>query len=160
MRKLHLLMAMVAAAGLLFSTGCATTGSEESNTTVMTEYAPLIYAVAYTGAVIHLRDNEQDRPVFRQVKESLNQLLASDTLDAFAVSRALASLPVKELQSDNAQLILSTAASLLVIYDDKALPPNTMSFLRLTAAEARVVCVKLRDALADALAATATTSGS
>lgn len=151
-KKLLSVLAGVCALGLfLFTSGCITPDANTTPEPVAVKYAPLLYSVTYTGTVIHLRDNEQDLAAFQQVKVGLDALLASEKIDAYAISRVLASLPVKELKGDNAQLILSATSSLLVAYQDQVLPPETKALMEFTASEVRVVASAIRDGLSDGI---------
>lgn len=150
-KLLALLGAAIILAGTSFTTGCSTGNSGTTPAPKAAKYAPLVQMAVYTGATVHLRDNEGDLPIFEQVKESLDALLFADKLDIYAVNRVLATLPVKELKGDNVQLIVTATTALIVAYQDDILPPDTKSTLEFAASEARVVISAIRDALADAI---------
>lgn len=153
-----LLISIAAVFALTTQTGCGTL--DPGDDPVTEKYRPLVYSITYAGSVITLRNSDEDvRTKFEQVNDSLSALLITEQIDAFAVARVLSTLPVKELQGDDAQLIISTGAALLVVYDDALLTPETKSTLEMTARELRVIAGAIRDGIRDALAATAGPQG-
>jgi hypothetical protein len=100
---------------LLSLTGCVTTpdGHNVPDVKLMCSVAQ---TAAYTGSSIYLLSHPQDRPKFELARNSLQALIAAGTFSAEDLTRALQSLPIKQLEGEKGILIVGTAVSLWDAY--------------------------------------------
>jgi hypothetical protein len=107
-------IAMVGLIGLLglIGLGCKTFSSGATTEEKIAKIGNLAEVAAYTGAAIHLTDNPQHRVVFEGVIATLDALASTNNFDPVAFSQALQQLPIKELKSDKAAILIGTATLL------------------------------------------------
>ncbi len=86
---------------------CATTPEGK-----ITQIHDLSYAAASLGTQVALRQNQAWRPQFETAFNSLNMLVETRTVTGALLRDILASLPVKELKSENAKLAIESATFL------------------------------------------------
>ncbi len=109
--KLKFHIALIATI-LIFTAGCAVL----KNPTTQQRVATAAKVAAYVGGTEYLRMHPETRPAFVIARDELKVLETSDTID-FAVLLAIVNqLPVKELKSPRATLIIGAATILLTDY--------------------------------------------
>lgn len=153
--KNAILMAMVCGLALCAGvTGCATTGSTESRPTDAQASAPANLdelkfwagTAASIGTAYALRHNPETRPYFETAVGALSQLIEAQNFSPVSFAQALSGLKIKELKSEEAQLLITTATIIFQRYGREVVVDR--------ASYVAVTMVTVRDAIRDALAAT------
>lgn len=108
---------------LCLFTGCAT------NRTQNQRVASAAKVAAYVGTYEFLRDNPGARPHFVVARDALLTIEQSDHVDLATLLAIINQLPVKELRSDRAVLIITSATILLSDYAG-ALPVEQLDELK------------------------------
>jgi hypothetical protein len=91
----------------LFLVSCATTQEEK-----LSQVRNLAYAAASIGTQEALLQNASWRPRFETAYANLNTLVTTKTVTGAFLREVLASLPVKELKSDQARIAIEGATML------------------------------------------------
>ncbi len=100
---------------LALLTGCASIGSNPAaDAQRIQRVSTIAELAAFTGTEYWLKDHPQDRPYFALSLAALDSLLKDRNYDPQALSEALASLPIKQLQGEQGTLIVSAAT---ILYD-------------------------------------------
>ncbi len=126
-----ILGALLIAAALCF-TGCQTAGNRDTAARVQTA-AKL---AAYVGTTEYLRARPETRPGFVLAVEALKQIETAETVDLPTLLAVVNKLPVKNLHSDRAQMIVTTATILLSDFAG-ALPLEKLNELKPVATSIR-----------------------
>lgn len=113
MKKLMTMVTLVA----LICAGCQTTDGGK-------DYTGLIKTASYAGTAIALREHPEWRGGFQTAQTELQFLASQESIDWSSVLIVVHRLPVKELQSQDAALII-TGASLLLSEYGKSISLNT-----------------------------------
>lgn len=100
-------LALLTLAGLLFA-GCATTPQDRMTTPVS-----VVKIATFNGTYLALRENPHLRDQFREVANQLRVLELQPHIDAVDVIQLIQTLPVKELQTDTAQVMIANASLLI-----------------------------------------------
>ena len=87
--------------------GCATTTQDK-----LSRVQNLSYAAASLGTQIALIQNPAYRPAFELAYSNLDMLVRTKEVTGAALRMVLASLPVKELKSDKARIMIEDATFL------------------------------------------------
>jgi hypothetical protein len=115
LRRFPLVFALVAfwcVAPVALHTGCALFSSSATTDQKARDVQNLAYAAASLGTQSALLQNASWRPQFVSAYESLNTLVNSKVITGALLRQVLASLPVKELKSPQARLIIESATTL------------------------------------------------
>jgi hypothetical protein len=108
---------LCALCGILVS-GCASIGSNPAaEAQRIQRLATVAELAAFSGSSYWLGGHPQDRPYFALSLAALDSLLKDRNYDPQALTAALSSLPVKQLQGDKGALIVSAAT---ILYDGYA----------------------------------------
>lgn len=91
---------------------------------------------AYVGTTEYLRVHPEQRPAFVLAEQALTQIETSPTVDLPTLLAVVNSLPVKELKSDRAQMIITSATLLLSDYAG-SLPLEQLNSLKPVATSIR-----------------------
>lgn len=118
--------------------GCATTPGGKK------DLAPLVKTAAYVGTTYALKAHPEYRPGFELALAQLETLEQSETIDFVTLLAIVNRLPVTELKSDEATLIVTSATLLLSEYGGGVLPVEQLE-------KARPIAVALRSGIALAL---------
>ncbi len=103
---------------LALLTGCASIGSNPAaDAQRIQRLSTVAELAAFTGTQYWLGGHPQDRPYFALSLAALDSLLKDRNYDPQALTAALSSLPVKQLQGDKGALIVSAAT---ILYDGYA----------------------------------------
>lgn len=102
-----ILLAGILAAAALLSTGCQTTASRSERVQTAAKLA------AYVGTTEYLRARPETRPGFILAVEALKQIESAETVDLVTLLAVVNKLPTKELRSDRAQMLITSATILL-----------------------------------------------
>jgi outer membrane PBP1 activator LpoA protein len=102
----HLVMISLLTASL---TGCALLNNPTSAQRVQSAAK----VASYVGTSEYLRTHPETRPAFEMARDSLWQLENSDTIDMALVLAIVNQLPIKELKSERATILI-TAATILI----------------------------------------------
>lgn len=109
--KNKLLWLTVAVLGIItwIATGCATFGGDNTLQRIQTGSK----LAAYVGSAEYLRSHPETRPAFVLARDQLIQIESSEHVDLALLLSIINRLPVKELKSDRAQILI-TAATLVL----------------------------------------------
>jgi hypothetical protein len=108
---------LCALCGILLS-GCASIGSNPAaDAQRIQRLSTIAELAAFTGSQYWLHDHPQDRQYFAVSLAALDSLLKDRNYDPQALTAALSSLPVRQLQGDKGALIVSAAT---ILYDGYA----------------------------------------
>lgn len=111
MNKRHFItIGLAATLGLL--TGCAVF----NNPTQLQRACTAAKVAAYVGCYEHLQQHPEARPAWTVARDALFQLEAAETVDLVTLVAVLNNLPVKELKSPRAQMVITAATILLTDY--------------------------------------------
>lgn len=109
--KKRLLTALFAAALIpMLFIGCATMPSGQR------DYTPAVRQAAFLGTHFALREHPEWRDEFETAANQLEVIAAAERLDFGLVIAIVGTLPVKELKSDDARIIITSAQLLLADY--------------------------------------------
>jgi hypothetical protein len=109
MKKLFPLM-LAAVLSISLFTGCATTPGGDR------DYTPAVKQAAYLGTFFVLREHPEWREKFEAAANQLEAIAAAERLDFSLVLAIVGTLPVTELKSDDAKIIITSAQLLLADY--------------------------------------------
>lgn len=109
---MQFLASLLILAVLLFAPGCAAL----KNPTTQQRVATACKVAAYVGGTEYLRTHPESRPAFVIARDELKVLENADTIDFTVLLAIVNQLPVKELKSERATLIISAATILLSDY--------------------------------------------
>lgn len=123
MKRISILSAFLGC--LLLFTACSTTGSAPDLTRIKTS-AKL---AAYVGSSEYLRARPETRPGFVLALEALKEIEAAPTVDLTMLLAVVNRLPTKDLRSERAQMLITSATILLSDFGG-ALPLERMAELR------------------------------
>jgi hypothetical protein len=102
----------------IFGSGCASVGSNPAaDAQRIQRLSTIAELAAFTGSQYWLHDHPQDRQYFAVSLAALDSLLKDRNYDPQALTAALSSLPVRQLQGDKGALIVSAAT---ILYDGYA----------------------------------------
>jgi uncharacterized protein YceK len=90
-------------------TGCQSTPTSR-------DYSPAIKTAAYVGTFYALKEHPEWRPSFELAAVELNTLASADQIDIATIMAIVTRLPVDQLQSDEAVVIITSATLLLAEY--------------------------------------------
>lgn len=93
-------------------TGCAVL----NNPTQLQRACTAAKVAAYVGCYEHLQEAPAARPQWIAARDALFQLEAAETVDLVTLVAVLNNLPVKELKSPRAQMVITAATILLTDY--------------------------------------------
>lgn len=110
---------LVVAIGMVF-TGCATVGN--GNVSTVDKMIPIAKTAAYVGTFYAMKEHPEWRPSFETAVAELKFLEAQEKIEFVTLISIVNRLPIKELQSDEAALIVGTATILLSEYGGMAVP--------------------------------------
>lgn len=91
--------------------GCSTVPSNQT-----AQLAGIAEVAAFTGTAYYLADHPEKAPIFEAAKQALDGLIADGNSDPAAFSKALASLPIKELKGDKGAIMVGAAVILWDTY--------------------------------------------
>ena len=94
------------------STGCAVL----NNPTQLQRACTAAKVAAYVGCYEHLQQQPEAKPAWTAARDALWQLEASENIDLVTLVAVLNNLPVKELKSPRAQMVITAATILLTDY--------------------------------------------
>ena len=120
--KLNLLATAVLAATLTI-TGCATSPQTQQRAQTAAKLA------AYVGGSEYLRAHPETRPAFVLARDQLKAIEQAETVDLTTLLAIVNQLPVKELKSDRAQMLVTAATIILADYAG-ALPLEKLNDLK------------------------------
>jgi hypothetical protein len=89
------------------ATGCATSDGPARDP--VQEVAFWSYTAASVGATYALSENPAARPYFESAVKALDGFIATTNVNPLALHEALSQLPIKELKSTEARLLITTA---------------------------------------------------
>ena len=112
--------------------GCSTLNSPTTEKRIATSCK----AAAYLGSAEYLRVHPESRPKFVAARDALNVLELSEQVDWVTLLAIVQSLPVKEIHSERATLIITAATILLSDYAG-SLPLERQGELKVFAAALR-----------------------
>ncbi len=130
MKTKSILLASVLALSALTFTGCQTTAPVAQRIQTAAKLA------AYVGTKEYLRVHPEQRAGFVLARDLLVQIETSPTVDLPTLLAVVNKLPVKELKTERAQLIVSSATLLLSDYAGQ-LPLEKLNELKPVAASIR-----------------------
>lgn len=87
-----------------------------NNPTTMQRAATAAKVAAYVGCYEHLQQHPEAREAWVAARDALFQLEAAETVDLVTLVAVLNHLPVKELKSPRAQMVVTAATLLLTDY--------------------------------------------
>jgi hypothetical protein len=99
--------------------------------------APAVKTAAMVGTVYALKEHPEWRPHFVTAVSELAILENAETIDFPTIMAIVMRLPVKELQSDEAQLAITGATILLAGYGDRLVNLENVENVRLIAKSLR-----------------------
>lgn len=114
------------ACGLLFSTGCASTGGKAT----VDDFTPAIKTAATFGTFYALRDNPDWSDEFLDAARALKVLEHSEKIDFTTIMAIVMQLPVDELKSDDARLAITGATILLSSYGGRLVELDKLENVR------------------------------
>jgi hypothetical protein len=109
MKKLALSLALIAVV-LSAAIGCATVPGGKR------DYTPAVRQAAFLGTLFALREHPEWKPHFETAANQLETIAAAEKLDFALVLAIVGTLPVKELKSDDARIVITSAQLLLADY--------------------------------------------
>lgn len=113
--------------GILMSCGCATTGNNQPNPAHMAALAEL---AAYNGTVIRLLNHPDDAERFVTVAKAIKTQLDAGAFDPIAFTLTLQSLPIKEMQSPEAVLVVGSALVLWDVYGGQVVGLDETTYVK------------------------------
>lgn len=129
MKKITLIIALTAT--ILF-TGCATTRTLPDGSVVREHrnIAPAVKTAAYIGTFYALKEHPEWRDGFELAATELAALEMADTLDIASLVAIVHRLPVDELKSAEASVIIAGATILLSEYGGDVIPLDRIKELQ------------------------------
>jgi hypothetical protein len=125
--------AILLAFGLMFSTGCASTGGKTS----VDDFTPAIKTAATFGTFYALQEHPDWSDEFLDAARALKVLEHSETIDFATIMAIVMQLPVDELKSDDARLAITGATILLSSYGGRLVELDKLENVRLIATALR-----------------------
>lgn len=129
----NIVLATVLLTASLSFTGCQTAAISQASIARIQTAAKL---AAYVGTTEYLRVHPEQRAGFVLARDLLGQIETSPTVDLPTLLAVVNKLPVKELKTERAQLIVSSATLLLSDYAGQ-LPLEKLNELKPVAASIR-----------------------
>jgi hypothetical protein len=123
--------AILISAGLLQLTACANMSATDQQRAISAAKI-----AAYLGTSEYLLQKPQDRPAFVLARDQLKVIENSETVDLATLLAIIQKLPVKELKSSHAQIIVTTATIVISDYAG-SLPADRLNELKPLAAALR-----------------------
>ena len=122
MKKIVFLLSLIVP--LLVTTGCTTTRTLEDGTVVTEQrnIAPAVKTAAYVGTFYALKEHPEWRDGFELAASELAVLEQSENLDFTTLVAIVHRLPVDELKSAEASVIIAGATILLSEYGGRVVP--------------------------------------
>jgi hypothetical protein len=111
---------------LLAMSGCSTL----SNRTQGEKLAPIFKLAAYIGTAEALSQNPEWRQAFSDASQEITHLASQETIDFVTLYAAISKLPVKELKSDRATILITSANILLMEFSEGPVSLDTVADLR------------------------------
>ena len=111
---------------LLLAGGCATTAAKPD----VDRIAPVVKTAAFVGTFYFLQEKPAAEPAFRIALNELRLLEAAESIDFNNILWIVNRLPVKELKSDEAVLIVTSATILLAELGGPSVPIERLRELR------------------------------
>lgn len=119
--------------------------------TFLQQHQPALVAIsriaAQQGATLWLQQHPGDKPYFTAAAGALTSLIDSKNFDPVEFQRALASLPINELNGSSGSIYISVG---IVVWDEVAQASQAVNDQKTTAA----IITSVRDGIRSALAAT------
>jgi hypothetical protein len=132
-RQGKLTMILAVCLGLvLCGQGCATFGDPGTSQRL----ASAAKVAAYVGTVEYLRAHPETRPAFELARDTLKTIEASEHVDLATLLAVVNQLPIKELKSERATLIV-TSATILITDFAGTLPVDRLDELKPVASAIR-----------------------
>jgi hypothetical protein len=114
-------------------TGCALFNRQATLNDKLADVEDLAYSAASIGAATTLELKPQYRPAFEAARDALNVQLAGETFTLEALRAILSTLPVKELESPAARLVVDGATRLFRRAVTQETEENVRLYLRAVA---------------------------
>src|SRR6266478_2137103 len=113
MNKIHRsLFAAIVVALIPITPGCALFSKTSTTEQKAADVQNLSQAAASVGTQVALQEHPEWRPQFELAYTNLDQLVTSKTVTGTLLRGILASLPIKQLKSPNAQIAIEAATVL------------------------------------------------
>lgn len=104
---------------LALLSGCATSSGQNEGLTdaKVKKIATVVELASYNGTYLFIENNPDKAKIFREVAKNLDILLEDEiTLDKFLI--IVSQLPIKELQSKEAKIIVNNSIVLFGVFQD------------------------------------------
>jgi len=128
----NIILSLTLAVSMLFGSGCASIGLGTAKDPI-----PAIKTAAYVGSFYALREHPEWRSGFETALAELKVLENSDTLDWVSLMAIVNRLPVDELKSDDATVIITAGTMLLSQYGEGVLDVDSLEKIKPVAAALR-----------------------
>jgi len=102
--------------------GCATSGPDKGKVTPKSA-VPAVKTAAYLGTALTIKKKPDTLDEFQMAHKQLTLLELQSTVDWTTLLAIVNSLPVKQLEGDTAQLIITSTFIILNTYADDAFVP-------------------------------------
>lgn len=115
---------------LFLFTGCVTspdTGKKELDTV---KVAAIVKEAAKQGSAWDLDNNPEHKRYYVTAVQLVAKLLKDENYDRSELARALADLPIRQLQSESGALIIGTAVSVYDVYADRAVDLDKVKYMK------------------------------
>lgn len=113
--------AMLLACALALGSGCSTTSSGQKvlDQQKAAQFAPVLAAAASDAVIYAYQKNPGSAAYIGAIREAVNQFALSSDFSPEALEAALRSLPIKELKTPEAQMILTPVLAAYKVYADE-----------------------------------------